>query len=122
MLTSPGQESARSPAGKPHRQPAQQDQGRKVPGPEAGEGRPPAGAAQEGPGHPAGEGESFFFATAPTDADGTLPQKKEEARVAKERQEKKYQKDHAYDELFTDENMESTSNQNRDENWEDDFM
>jgi hypothetical protein len=52
----------------------------------------------------------------------TLPQKKEEARVAKERQEKKWQKDHAYDELFTDENMESTSNQNRDENWEDDFM
>jgi len=48
--------------------------------------------------------------------------KKEEARVAKERQEKKWQKDHAYDELFAEENMVSTSNQDRDENWEDDFM
>ncbi|CAK7211566.1 Coiled-coil domain-containing protein 25 [Sporothrix eucalyptigena] len=48
--------------------------------------------------------------------------KKEEARVAKERQELKYRKDHAYDDLFTEENMEETSNQNRDENWEDDFM
>ncbi|KAK4122638.1 coiled-coil domain-containing protein 25 [Parathielavia appendiculata] len=51
-----------------------------------------------------------------------LARKKEEARIAKERQEKKWQKDHAYDDLFTEENMEATSNQNRDENWEDDFM
>ena len=49
-------------------------------------------------------------------------QKKEEAKQAKEWQEKKYQKDHAYDELFTEENMEATSNQNRTEDWEDDFM
>ncbi|KAI0593749.1 coiled-coil domain-containing protein 25 [Biscogniauxia sp. FL1348] len=48
--------------------------------------------------------------------------KKEEARIAKERQEKKWQKDHAYDELFTEENMEASSNQNRSENWEEDFM
>ncbi|CAK7209329.1 hypothetical protein SCUCBS95973_000402 [Sporothrix curviconia] len=48
--------------------------------------------------------------------------KKEEARVAKERQEIKYRKDHAYDDIFTEENMEETSNQNRDEGWEDDFM
>jgi len=48
--------------------------------------------------------------------------KKEEAKQAKEWQEKKYQKDHAYDELFTEENMEATSNQNRTEDWEDDFM
>ncbi|KAL2265413.1 hypothetical protein VTJ83DRAFT_6513 [Remersonia thermophila] len=51
-----------------------------------------------------------------------LARKKEEARIAKERAEKKWQKEHAYDDLFTEENMESTSNQNRDENWEDDFM
>ncbi|KAL2195852.1 coiled-coil domain-containing protein 25 [Corynascus similis CBS 632.67] len=51
-----------------------------------------------------------------------LARRKEEARIAKERQEKKWQKDHAYDDLFTEENMEATSNQNRDENWEDDFM
>ena len=50
------------------------------------------------------------------------PQRKEEARVAKERQEKKWQKDHAYDEMFSEENMAATSNQDRDENWEDDFM
>ncbi|KAH8678084.1 hypothetical protein BX600DRAFT_507059 [Xylariales sp. PMI_506] len=48
--------------------------------------------------------------------------KKEDARVMKERAEKKWQKDHAYDELFTDENMASSSNQDRDEGWEDDFM
>lgn len=48
--------------------------------------------------------------------------KKEEARISKERQEKKWQKDHAYDDLFTEENMDASSNQNRDENWEDDFM
>ncbi|KAI5928267.1 coiled-coil domain-containing protein 25 [Camillea tinctor] len=48
--------------------------------------------------------------------------KKEEARIAKERQEKKWQKDHAYDELFSEENMEGSSNQNRSENWEEDFM
>ncbi|KAK1832675.1 coiled-coil domain-containing protein 25 [Podospora conica] len=48
--------------------------------------------------------------------------KKEEARIAKERQEKKWQKDHAYDAIFTEEAMASTSNQDRDENWEDDFM
>ncbi|KAI3548334.1 hypothetical protein CSPX01_03130 [Colletotrichum filicis] len=44
------------------------------------------------------------------------------ARVMQERKEKKWQKDHAYDDIFTEENMEATSNQNRDENWEDDFM
>ncbi|KAK1486472.1 hypothetical protein CCUS01_15110 [Colletotrichum cuscutae] len=49
-------------------------------------------------------------------------QKREEARVMQERKEKKWQKDHAYDDIFTEENMEATSNQNRDENWEDDFM
>ncbi|CAK7267583.1 hypothetical protein SEPCBS119000_002622 [Sporothrix epigloea] len=48
--------------------------------------------------------------------------KKEDARLAKERQELKYRKDHAYDDLFTEENMEETSNQHRDEDWEDDFM
>ncbi|KAK4228472.1 hypothetical protein QBC38DRAFT_474932 [Podospora fimiseda] len=48
--------------------------------------------------------------------------KKEEARIAKERQEKKWQKDHAYDEIFTEENLAASSNQERDENWEDDFM
>ncbi|KAJ2976958.1 hypothetical protein NUW58_g7957 [Xylaria curta] len=48
--------------------------------------------------------------------------KKEEAKVSKERAEKKWQKDHAYDDLFSEENMEASSNQNRPDNWEDDFM
>ncbi|KAH7170129.1 hypothetical protein EDB81DRAFT_153569 [Dactylonectria macrodidyma] len=48
--------------------------------------------------------------------------RKEEARQAQEWKEKKWQKEHAYDDLFTEENMAATSNQDRDENWEDDFM
>ncbi|KAM3500488.1 hypothetical protein MY10362_006351 [Beauveria mimosiformis] len=48
--------------------------------------------------------------------------KKEEARQAQEWKEKKWQKDHAYDDLFTEENMDMQSNQNRSEDWEDDFM
>ncbi|KAL7904730.1 hypothetical protein GGI35DRAFT_462530 [Trichoderma velutinum] len=51
-----------------------------------------------------------------------LIKKKEEQRQAQEWKEKKWQKDHAYDELFTDENMASSSNQDRAEDWEDDFM
>jgi hypothetical protein len=47
---------------------------------------------------------------------------KEEARVAKERKEKKWARDHAYDDLFSEENMASASNQEREEGWEDDFM
>ncbi|OAA71693.1 hypothetical protein LEL_08928 [Akanthomyces lecanii RCEF 1005] len=48
--------------------------------------------------------------------------KKEEARQAQEWKEKKWQKDHAYDDLFTEENMDMQSNQNRTADWEDDFM
>lgn len=51
-----------------------------------------------------------------------LARKKEEARIAKERQEKKYQKDHAYDDIFTEENLAQSSNQDRGSDWEDDFM
>ncbi|EHK21171.1 uncharacterized protein TRIVIDRAFT_51742 [Trichoderma virens Gv29-8] len=48
--------------------------------------------------------------------------KKEEQRQAQEWKEKKWQKDHAYDDLFTDENMAASSNQDRAEDWEEDFM
>ncbi|KFH41036.1 Coiled-coil domain-containing protein-like protein [Hapsidospora chrysogenum ATCC 11550] len=48
--------------------------------------------------------------------------KKEEARQAQEWKEKKWQKDHAYDDIFTEENMAASSNQARSEDWEDDFM
>jgi hypothetical protein len=47
---------------------------------------------------------------------------KEEARIAKERKEKAWQKDHAYDDLFTEENLEQSNNQDRGSDWEDDFM
>ncbi|KAL8288103.1 hypothetical protein RB601_004488 [Gaeumannomyces tritici] len=56
------------------------------------------------------------------DQSAQLQRRKEEAKIAKERSEKKWQKDHAYDDIFAEENMEGSSNQNRDENWEDDFM
>ncbi|OTA00890.1 hypothetical protein A9Z42_0011810 [Trichoderma parareesei] len=51
-----------------------------------------------------------------------LIKKKEEQRQAQEWKEKKWQKEHAYDDLFTDENMAAASNQDRAEDWEDDFM
>lgn len=51
-----------------------------------------------------------------------LERKKEEARIAQERKEKKWQKDHAYDDLFNGEDPEEANNQNRGEDWEDDFM
>ncbi|KAL9065284.1 MAG: hypothetical protein Q9157_007522 [Trypethelium eluteriae] len=47
---------------------------------------------------------------------------KEEARIAKERKEKAYQRDHAYDDLHSEEAVASSSNQERDANFEDDFM
>ncbi|KAM0482489.1 hypothetical protein ACHAPX_003007 [Trichoderma viride] len=48
--------------------------------------------------------------------------RKEEQRQAQEWKEKKWQKDHAYDSIFTEENMAASSNQDRAEDWEDDFM
>lgn len=49
-------------------------------------------------------------------------QRKEEARVAKERKELAWRRDHAYDDVMTEEHLEESSNQNRDENFLDDFM
>ncbi|KAG6005273.1 Coiled-coil domain-containing protein 25 [Claviceps lovelessii] len=48
--------------------------------------------------------------------------RKEEAKQAQEWKEKKWQKDHAYDDIFTEENMAGASNQDRSADWEDDFM
>ena len=42
--------------------------------------------------------------------------------MAKERKEKAYQRDHAYDDLFSSEAIEAASNENRGNDWEDDFM
>jgi len=51
-----------------------------------------------------------------------LDRKRDEARLAQERKEKKWQKDHAYDELFQEADQEEANNQNRGADWEDDFM
>jgi hypothetical protein len=47
---------------------------------------------------------------------------KEELRIARERKEKKWTQEHAYDDFFDEENLAASSNQNREEGWEDDFM
>ena len=47
---------------------------------------------------------------------------KEEQRVAKERKELAWQRDHAYDDLMNEEAMEASNNQNRNADWEEDFM
>jgi hypothetical protein len=49
-------------------------------------------------------------------------QRKEEARIAKERKELAWRRDHAYDDVMTEENLEQNTNENRDENFLDDFM
>ena len=49
-------------------------------------------------------------------------QKKDDARIAEERQQVKHQKAHMYDDLHAEHNLEESSNQDRDANWEDDFM
>ncbi|KAK8191721.1 hypothetical protein HDK77DRAFT_453248 [Phyllosticta capitalensis] len=48
--------------------------------------------------------------------------KKEEARIAKERKEMAWRKDHAYDDVHTEDNLMQSSNQDRDEDFLDDFM
>jgi len=52
----------------------------------------------------------------------TFPQRKEEARIAKERKELAWQRDHAYDDMMSEENIAASSNQDRDEDFLDDFM
>jgi hypothetical protein len=47
---------------------------------------------------------------------------KEELRIARERKQLAYDRDHAYEDLYSEESLRHSSNQFRDENWEDDFM
>ncbi|KAK9481093.1 hypothetical protein V1514DRAFT_324219 [Lipomyces japonicus] len=47
---------------------------------------------------------------------------KREYELAQERKQLAFEKDHAYDDMFSEQNIKQASNQNRDENWEDDFM
>ncbi|KAK7538357.1 uncharacterized protein J3D65DRAFT_621739 [Phyllosticta citribraziliensis] len=48
--------------------------------------------------------------------------KKEEARIAKERKEMAWRRDHAYDDVHTDDAVFAASNQDREEDFLDDFM
>ncbi|KAK5170041.1 hypothetical protein LTR04_004960 [Oleoguttula sp. CCFEE 6159] len=52
----------------------------------------------------------------------SLARQKEEARVAKERRELAWQRDHAYDDLHADDAVMASSNQDRNEDFLDDFM
>lgn len=56
------------------------------------------------------------------DRAGQQARQKEEKRVARENKEKAWQKEHAYDDIFTEEAMQATSNQDRGSDFEDDFM
>jgi hypothetical protein len=49
-------------------------------------------------------------------------QKKEDAKIAEQRKQIKYQKEHMYDDLHTEENMAVTSNEDRDPDFLDDFF
>jgi hypothetical protein len=51
-----------------------------------------------------------------------LQRKKEEERIAKERREIAWQRDHAYDEVFTEDALEANSNEGRGADYFDDFM
>lgn len=51
-----------------------------------------------------------------------LQRQKEEERVARERRERAWQRDHAYDEVFTEDALEASSNHGRSADYFDDFM
>ncbi|RDL39036.1 DUF814-domain-containing protein [Venustampulla echinocandica] len=67
------------------------------------------------------EKEEILKALRKKDQASRLDRKKEEARIAQERKEKKWQKEHAYDDLFTGDDDEA-NNQDRGEDYLDDFM
>ncbi|KAK0107293.1 Coiled-coil domain-containing protein 25 [Cadophora gregata] len=68
------------------------------------------------------EREEKLKAVRKKDQAARLERKKEEARVAEERKQKKWQKDHAYDELFQEQDSDEANNQNREEGYLSDFM
>ncbi|KAK2625649.1 hypothetical protein QTJ16_004961 [Diplocarpon rosae] len=68
------------------------------------------------------EREEKLKAARKKDQAARLIRKKEEARVAEERKQKKWQKDHAYDELFQEQDPDEANNQYREGDDSDDFM
>jgi len=51
-----------------------------------------------------------------------MKQTKEEAKVAKERKQLAWEREHRYDDLHTDEALQNSSNQDRDADFLDDFF
>ncbi|KAI9844864.1 MAG: hypothetical protein M1838_001987 [Thelocarpon superellum] len=51
-----------------------------------------------------------------------MERRKEEAKVARERKEKAWQRDHAYEDLLNEESIAQSSNQDRPDDFLDDFM
>jgi hypothetical protein len=47
---------------------------------------------------------------------------KKELEIARERKKLAYEREHAYEEMFSEENVRHSSNQHRPDDWEDDFM
>jgi hypothetical protein len=63
-----------------------------------------------------------YFNTGVPTFQADCSQRKEEARIAKERKELAWRRDHAYDDIMTEDNLAESSNQDRDEDFLDDFM
>lgn len=68
------------------------------------------------------EKEEKLKAARKKDQAALLERRKQEARQAQEYKEKKWQKDHAYDDLFVKDDDEEANNQDRGEDFLDDFM
>ncbi|APA16077.1 hypothetical protein sscle_16g108470 [Sclerotinia sclerotiorum 1980 UF-70] len=68
------------------------------------------------------EKEEKLKAARKKDQAALLERRKQEARQAQEYKEKKWQKDHAYDDLFVQDDDEEANNQDRGEDFLDDFM
>jgi hypothetical protein len=56
------------------------------------------------------------------DRSAQLKRQKEEKALERERREKAWQKDHAYDDLFSEDAVAENSNQDRKSDFEEDFM
>ncbi|KAF7887395.1 hypothetical protein EAF00_009689 [Botryotinia globosa] len=68
------------------------------------------------------EKEEKMKAARKKDQAALLERRKQEARQAQEYKDKKWQKDHAYDDLFVQDDDEEANNQDRGEDFLDDFM
>ncbi|KAF7115605.1 hypothetical protein CNMCM5793_002699 [Aspergillus hiratsukae] len=68
------------------------------------------------------EKEEFLKKTAKEERRARDEQRAREKQEKREREQLKWQKEHAYDDLFSEENMQASSNLDRDSDFLDDFM